>query len=137
MLRESGYKTFRLDAETQGLLMQGRTRERMFIARLNDSWLNVYTNVCQIPPEPGLRSRLLAAMMDANCKMTLGKFSMAPTILVVEAYYRREHVDASVLGNIIGLLLEYAEEYYPRMFRIVSGDEVLDALAMRAPAIEV
>ena len=66
--------------------------------------------------------------MAANHKMSLGKFVKGEG-LMLEIEYRAEHVDSEVIGNLMGLALANAEEYYPRLFRIVSGDAVLESLS--------
>ncbi len=50
------------------------------------------------------------------------------TCLNIELDYRAEHVDETVLGNLVNLLHTVAEQQYPRIFRIVNGDDVLESL---------
>jgi hypothetical protein len=68
----------------------------------------------------------------ANQTMSLTKF-VKSSALYLELEYRDEHIDPEVVKNIFGLIHSNAEEYYPRLFRIVSGDAVLDSLA--APSL--
>ena len=65
--------------------------------------------------------------MDMNRQMPLSKF-ISSSGLVLEIDYRADHLDADVLGNLIGLLHANAETHYPKIFRIVSGDETLEKL---------
>jgi hypothetical protein len=106
----------------------GRTRDWSFYVNLTNGWLHVHTYVCEIPQAANLRAELLDAAMVANQRMSLTKLVKTDS-LVLELEYREEHVDAEVLGNLLGLALSNAEEYYPRLFRIVSGDAVLESLA--------
>jgi hypothetical protein len=57
------------------------------------------------------------------------KFSINnETRLVLEIEYRTEHVDAPTLANLARFLQSTAERMYPKVFRIVSGDDALAAL---------
>ncbi|MBV9645843.1 MAG: hypothetical protein JO043_00085 [Candidatus Eremiobacteraeota bacterium] len=60
--------------------------------------------------------------------MNLAKFATVGKSLVLEADYRSEHVDEDVLPQLLTFLVTIAEEQYPAIFRIISGDETLDAL---------
>jgi hypothetical protein len=128
LLKEAGLVSFRLDRLRRGLSYHGRSREWLIVAGLSPDWLHIYTLVCDIPEEAGLRTRLFEATMQANTAMTLTKFAARPAGLVLEIDYRSEHLDATVLGNLLGHLFWAAEEQYPKIFRIVSGDETLKAL---------
>ncbi|MFZ1123600.1 MAG: hypothetical protein WAN59_00475 [Candidatus Baltobacteraceae bacterium] len=127
LLKEAGLKSARLDSTRRGIAFPGRAREWLVVARLNQNWLHLYTFVCNIPEEPGLRARLLEETMHANAALTLVKFVAGPG-LCLEIDYRAEHLDASVVGNLVSLLYHAAEEQYPKVFRIVSGDETLREL---------
>jgi hypothetical protein len=48
--------------------------------------------------------------------------------LNLELDYHTEHIDETLLSNLISLLQTVAEEQYPRIFRIVNGDDVLELL---------
>jgi hypothetical protein len=128
LLKEAGLVSFRVDNLRRGLSYRGRSREWLIVACLTAEWLHVYTLVCDIPEEAGLRARLFETTMRANTAMTLTKFAAPPQGLVLEIDYRAEHVDAMVLRNLLGYLHWAAEEHYPKVFRIVSGDETLKAL---------
>ena len=66
--------------------------------------------------------------MRINQKMCLTKFVFGENSLVLELDYRMEHVNAETLGSLVSLVFINAEENYARLFRIVSGDDVLEAL---------
>lgn len=127
-MKDAGLTSFRLDARHRGVLLQGRSREWLIGASMNENWLHVYTIVCTIPGEPGIRARLFEALMIANASQTLAKFVAGPGILCLEVDYRAEHIDAAVLNNIVSHVHRTSEEQYPKIFRIVSGDEVLREL---------
>ena len=132
LLKETGFKSTRLDASRRLVGFPGRTREWMFVANIYNDWLHIQTYVCEIPTAPGLRAELLDAAMVANHTSSLTKLVKNSAALVLELEYRAEHVDAQVLSNLFSLILANAEEYYPRLFRIVSGDAVLESLATAA-----
>lgn len=128
LLKEAGIKSTRLDTSRRIAIFPGRTRDWSCVANLFNGWLHIQTYVCEIPDAAGLRAELLAVAMAANQTMSLTKFVKAQA-LHLELEYREEHVTAEVVNNLLGLLLSNAEECYPRLFRVVSGDAVLDALA--------
>jgi len=135
-LREAGLKSTRLRGGERSIPFVGRTREWMYVARMDADWLNLYVMVCALPDETGLRARLFQTVAALNAKIRLAKFSESGGRLILEVDYRAEHLDAAVLGNLVGLLHSIAEEHYPRIFRVVTGDEVLDALAPQLPRPE-
>jgi hypothetical protein len=128
LLREADITSFRIDATQLGVSYTGRVRDWLIAVRLNEHWFNAYTRVCDLPAEVGLRARLLDYAMDANRRMSLTKLISSSGGLLLEIDYRAEHVGSAEVGNLIGLLHHNAESYYPRVFRIVSGDETLEAL---------
>jgi hypothetical protein len=128
LLKEAGLVSFRVDSLRRGLSYRGRSREWLIVAALTADWLHIYTLVCNTPEEAGLRARLFETTMCANTTMTLAKFATPAQGLVLEIDYRAEHLDAMVLRNLLGHLYWVAEEHYPKVFRIVSGDETLQAL---------
>jgi hypothetical protein len=127
LLKEAGLKSIRLDATRRVVTFTGRTRDWTFIANIYNGWLHVYTYVCEVPDASGLRNDLLDAAMAANQTMSLTKFSKNSG-LVLELEYRDEHIDGEIVKNLFSLILANAEEYYPRMFRVVSGDAALGLL---------
>jgi hypothetical protein len=129
LLKEAAFVSYRLDDGVRGLPLSGRAREWLFVVRLTADWCYVWTYVCELPQEPGLRARLLALAMDENGRLTGVKFSAsAGTRLVLEIEYRADDVDGDTLAALVRILHANAEEAYPKVFRIVSGDETLAAL---------
>jgi hypothetical protein len=128
LLKSAGYTSCRMGTDRRAMFFSGRTREWNIVARANADWLNIYTIVCTVPDEPGMRARLLEAAMRINQKMLLTKFVVGETSLVLELDYRIEHVDIEAIRGLIGLVHANAEEHYAKLFRIVSGDDVLEAL---------
>lgn len=127
LFKEAGIKSTRLDATRRLVQYHGRTRDWTFIANIYNGWFHVSAYVCEIPTAPGLRADLLDTAMVANQKMSLTKF-VKSNALWLELEYRDEHIGATDAGNLLGLLFSNAEEYYPRLFRIVTGDAVLASL---------
>jgi hypothetical protein len=127
LLKAAGYTSHRMNATRRAVMFAGRTREWTIVVRACNGWFNAYTVVCSLPDEPGLRARTLETAMALNARMSATKF-VASDCLVLELDYRFEHVDAATLQNLLGLLYANAEEFYPKIFRTVSGDDVLDAL---------
>ncbi len=128
LLKEAGISSTRLDATRRLVMYTGRTRDWSFYLNLSSDWLHIFTYVCEIPQAALLRAELLETAMSANHMMALGKFVKSEG-LMLEIEYRAEHIDSQVARNLLGLAHSSAEEYYPRLFRIVSGDAVLETLS--------
>ncbi len=128
LLKGAGYISCSMGSDRRAMFFSGRTREWNIVARANANWLNIYTVVCTVPEEPGMRARLLEAAMRMNQKMLLTKFVVGETSLVLELDYRIEHADVHAVRELVSLVYSNAEEHYAKLFRIVSGDDVLEAL---------
>jgi hypothetical protein len=128
LLKGAGLRSYRLDPKTRMVNFICRTREWALAIRLTPDWLNISTLVCELPKEPGVRARLLEWVMQANRSCSLVKFGISGTCLNLELDYRTEHVDETVLANLINLVHTVAEQQYPRILRIVNGDDVLESL---------
>jgi hypothetical protein len=127
LIKEAGYISVRMDAHRRTMSFTGRTREWNIVARLHNGWLNLYTLVCDLPVDIGVRTRTLETMMRLNQQMLMAKFISAPH-LALELDYRADHVDGETFSNLVGNIYKNAEEYYPEIFRKVTGDDVLEAL---------
>lgn len=46
----------------------------------------------------------------------------------LEVDYRMEHCNTDAIRGLVSLIYSDAEEHYGKLFRIVSGDDVLEAL---------
>ena len=128
LLKSAGYVSCRMSTDRRAMFFSGRTREWNIVARANTDWLNIYTIVCNVPEEPGMRARLLEAALRINQKMCLTKFVVGDTSLVLELDYRMEHVNVDPINGLVSLVFTNADEHYAKLFRIVSGDDVLQAL---------
>ncbi len=104
----------------------GRYRDWSFAVSLDSEWLTIQAFVCELPDIATLKAALLEEAMAINHRIAIGKFASAGA-LSLEAEYRAEHIDAEVLANILGLLQKTAEENYPRLFRVASGDAILES----------
>ena len=129
LLGETGYVSWDVGNGCRGFAFPGRAREWFLVARLTPEWCYLWTYVCDVPTEAGLRARLLSHAMEENGIVTGVKFSVNnETRLVLEIEYRTEHVDAPLMGQLTRYLQATAERMYPKVFRIVSGDDALAAL---------
>ncbi len=105
----------------------GRYRDWSFAVSLDSDWLTIQAFVCELPDIATLKAAILEEAMMINHHIAIGKFASAGA-LSLEAEYRAEHVDAEVLSNILSLLHKTAEDHYPRLFRVMSGDATLESL---------
>jgi hypothetical protein len=124
----AGFKSTRLNERTRGVVFCGRVREWLVAVTEAGAWLNLAVTFCSVPDEPGLRSRLIERAMERNRWLGLLKFGALNQMLVFELDYRWDHVDANVLAELIRYIVTTADDEYPAVFRIVSGDAALDAL---------
>jgi hypothetical protein len=129
LLNEAGYTSTATGDGQFYVLFSGRHREWNFRAHATHDWVFLRTYVCDVPSENGLRDKLTSYVLKTNASVSLVKFGIVNGKLTLDIDYRFEHVDASTLGNLIGFLHTIAEEHYAPVFRIVSGDETLTALA--------
>ena len=106
-------------------MFTGRTRDWSFSVNFYNGWFHAHAYVCEVPAASCLRAEIFDAMMVANQKMSLTKF-VKGSGLYLEFEYRLEHFDGGTVSNLFGLAVEN-EEHYPRLFRLVTGDAVLDA----------
>ena len=127
LLKEAGLRSSRLDASRRLVLFTGRTRDWSFSVNLYNGWFHAHAYVCEVPAASGLRAEIFDAMMVANQKISLTKF-VKSSGLYLEFEYRLEHLDGGTVSNLFGLAVEQVEEHYPRLFHLVTGDSVLDAL---------
>ena len=96
-------------------------REWVVNVRMTEAWVSLRTFV--------LRARLLEAALLANGRTSLTKFSLgADNALSLELEYRQEHLDSSVLRNLVCLAVKVGEAESPRLFRIATGEAALDQL---------
>lgn len=127
LLKEAGLRSSRLDASRRLVMFTGRTRDWSFSVNLYNGWFHAHAYVCEVPAASGLRAEIFDAMMVANQKISLTEF-VKSSGLYLEFEYRLEHLDGGTVSNLFGLAVEQVEEHYPRLFRLVTGDSVLDAL---------
>ena len=126
--RRAGFPSFRLGAGARGIAVGGRQRDWLVAVGDADGWFHATTVVCRLPAETGARARLLHHVLRLNRSLNLVKFSLGDEELSLEADYRTQHADETVTGELLRYLTAAAEEHYPAIFRIVSGDDMLKAL---------
>ncbi len=129
MLTVAGYKHDPASGGARTLRFTGRYRNWMFFASANADWFHVHTYICELPPEPGLRSELLLWLARANSDMALLKYSVNKSDhVVLECEVRFERLEAGDVSNVIGFLHSVAERDYLALLRVASGEQRLAAL---------
>ncbi len=110
------------------LSFHGKYRDFDVRCVLGGGWLHMSVYILQLPPAGVTRSKLLEHAAELNLAIPLAKFTKSDDVLRLDLEYRDEHVDSPVFENLTNLLRQLAEEHYPEIFRIVSGQEALQSL---------
>ncbi len=128
LLEANQYVAQRFGPSGYALAFAGRLRDWQVRAHINDGWLALRTYVMALPQPPGLRATFTERLLELNDVMSVAKFTKSGNVVTLDLEYREEHVDATVLGNLLGLLQSLADEHYPELFRIAAGDATLASL---------
>jgi hypothetical protein len=128
LLAETGYRTLAGEGGQFAIPFNGTTREWWIMSRATASWLNLRTFMCDVPVEGVLRNELYGYVLEKNAMISLAKFITIGGQVVLELDYRYDDVDPHSLGSLVRLIYDIAEEHYPTIFRIVSGDHALQSL---------
>ena len=130
LLKAAGFRHHSATGGRRSISFNGQYREWVLYAFMNESWFHVYTFVCKLPPEPGLRSELLLWSMRANANQPLLKYSVTPNDdVVLEFEVRADGVTAEDVHNLVYYVQTSAEREYSAIKRVASGEARLDALA--------
>jgi hypothetical protein len=104
-------------------------REWVVNVHMTETWLHLRAFILSVPESPAVRARLLEAALLANGRTSLTKFSLVDeSSLCLELEYRQEHLDSSVLRNLVCLVIKVGEVEYPRFFRIATSEAKLESL---------
>src|ERR1700676_5613074 len=129
MLEETGLQAKRVGASSYDLMFTSDLREWAVNVRLNEAWVMLRTFVMVLPQGTPRRLALLEAALQANAALSLAKFSATEDAsLVIDLEYRDEHLGAETLPNLIVLVVRVGDDYYPKLFRIATGDVTLETL---------
>jgi hypothetical protein len=128
LLSDAGFNTMSGDGGRFAIPFNGATRDWWVMAHATALWINLRTAICDVPAEGVLRNELFAFVLERNAFVSLAKFITVNEKLMIELDYRSLHVDAEVIGSLVRLLYDVAEESYPAIFRIVWGDHTLQSL---------
>jgi hypothetical protein len=129
MLVEAGLRVKRVSRGAYDVTFPSELREWGVTVRMSESWVMLRTFVLALPPSGRRRQALLEASMQANANRSLIKFSLGePNSLYIDLEYREEHVTPEVLKNLISLVVNVGDAEYPKLFRLATGDDALDAL---------
>ena len=125
LLDANQYVGARFGERGYDLPFSGRFRDWHVRAHFHNSWLALTTYVMALPESESLRAKLACLLLELNDAMSLAKFTKSGETLTLDLEYRQEHIDATVLRNLMSLLHALAEEHYPELFRIAAGDATL------------
>ncbi len=139
MLSEAGLRAKRVSTSSYDVIFTSDLREWSVNVRMSDSWLMLRTFVMALPEALPRRLALLEAAMQFNAAVSLAKFSQTEDkSLCIDLEYRNDHVTAQTLKHLIGLVVRVGDDYYPKLFRIATGDVTLEKLenAFKKPPSE-
>jgi hypothetical protein len=128
LLDAAGIKGIRLGPAGYQASYLGPYREWNLQLRLHEGWLMARVFICRMPAEEGTKRRLMEFMLTQNGRLCVAKYSLGPADICLDLEYREEHVNGEVLSNLAGLVTGILDDEYPKLFRIISGDETLRSL---------
>ncbi len=128
LLEANHYVTERCGEFGYAIPFVGRFRDWHVRVQISNGWLALTTYVMALPEPAGLKATLTDRLLELNDSMSVAKFTKSGSTVTLDLEYREEHVDAAVLGNLLGLLQTLAEQHYPELFRIAAGDATLTTL---------
>ncbi len=135
LFREAGLKYQTVDRERVEVVLGGPYRPWTIVASLSEHWLSLSTTVCRVPELPGQKAELSELLMRLNDEIVLAKYARRGGSVVLELEYRAEHVNADTMHGLVTLISTCADGQYPRVFRVVTGDETLARLGKQFAAI--
>ncbi|MFY9780486.1 MAG: hypothetical protein WAJ85_08250 [Candidatus Baltobacteraceae bacterium] len=128
LLDEGDFNVKPVGSAIYDVSFRGQLREWTVTTRLTETWILLRTYVMRLPESAQIRTTLLQTALEINGDLPLGKLSIEGDSLYLDIEYRTEHLDSSVLGNLLRLVVQVGDDEYPRLFRIASGDTMLKAL---------
>ena len=126
-------------ANSYDVVFTSALREWSIRVRMTDAWVMLRTFVLCAPESPARRHELLETVMRDNAGLSLVKFSLSEDdAICLELEYRTDDVTSEKLKSLCNLIVRIGDEYYPKLFRLITGDVALDALetAFKKPASE-
>ena len=137
LLTAAGYTAQRMGDVTFAVPFAGKFRSWDVRISLSNSWVSWTTFIMQLPAAGPSRTAFLERVLEINDIMSVAKFVKAGDALTLDLEYRYEHLDNEAFRNLTGLLYSLAEEYFPELFRLASGDSALNQLeeAFKRPSL--
>lgn len=128
LLDSAGYHYRRAGEYSYEIPFGGKYRHWEIQMHLHNGWLAFNVYFMDLPQAGTVRSQLFERVAGLNDSLIVMKFVKSSDVLTLDIQYRKEHVDAPVLRNLVGMVYSACEEHYPQLFRIVAGDETLASL---------
>jgi hypothetical protein len=129
LLSDANLSAKPLGGATYDVCVPANLREWVVNVRMTEAWVALRAFVMNVPESAQRRKALLETAMLANGRASLTKFSLSDdSTLCIELEYRQEHLDSEVLRNLVYLLVQVAEDEYPRFFRVATAEAALDSL---------
>jgi hypothetical protein len=127
-IRAAGYEYQTVDRTRIELLFAGPYRSWTIRASLNEHWLSLGAYVCSVPDLAGRRAALADVLLRLNDENSLTKYSFHQSDVYLELQYRHDHMNGETMSGLIGLMLACADDDYPRIARVLTGDDALERL---------
>lgn len=129
LLTEADLSAKQVGGAVYDVCIPATLREWVVTVRMTETWVSLRTFVLSPPDSQVQRAAIFEAAMLANGRNSLAKFSLVDdNSLCLEIEYRQEHLDSSVLRNLVCLAVKVGEAEYPRFFRIATGGAALEDL---------
>ncbi len=137
LIKASGYEYEADNCDRVEMVFCGPYRPWSMRATLSEHWLWLGVYICDLPESPGRRAALADLLMRLNDENALAKYSFNESTVFLELHYGSEHADAHTVSGLVSLMTACANEDYPRIVRLLTGDETLEQLGrqLQVPAL--
>ena len=129
VLAEAGFLAYPRGEGVLSVLFAGDLRPWAVDVRISNGWVCLRTHIMTLPQSPATRLSLFSAVIAANDRLSLVKFTVAWTnALCLDIQYLESHVDAPTLSRLVWTLRNIAEQEYPHLLSIATARETLEDL---------
>jgi hypothetical protein len=128
LLAEAGLRYFRLGKDTYAVIVEAALRTWKIQLWFANGWLRGRVYIMRVPKTNPVRAQLLQAALRVN-EVAVPHFSVDDEDgLYLSLDEQLENLDADGLRSLVCALYSVAQDQYPRLFRLVTQEDVLASL---------